>query len=136
MSQLAKPDGDASGTAAINDSGQIVGSGQVSTAEYHALLWSNGELTDLGTLLGKKGNSFAVAINSHGLIIGTSDTRVDTRHAVAWENGRITDLGTLGGSESQAAAVNGKGQIAGTADNGRGRYGFPNRAVLWTLRSG
>src|SRR5690349_15660169 len=47
-------------------------------------------------------------------------------HAVLFQGGKVTDLGTLpGGFESQANAINNRGQVSGFASNGtRDKYSF------------
>ncbi len=57
----------------INDSGQAIGySSNNITKESHTTLWSNGQITDLGTLGGNI--SAAVAINNKGQVAGFGNT--------------------------------------------------------------
>lgn len=131
---------------AINDTGQIVGKSVTTTGVTHAFLWSNGSMTDLGTLGGA--NSYALGINSFGQAVGLSDnggafyysggtmaglgagyhyaTGInDSRqivgqfgiHAFLNSNGLTTDLGTLpGGSISTASGRNATGQVVGSSE--------------------
>ena len=103
---------------AINTLGQVVGfSFTTGEAAYHAVLFSNGTITDLGTLGGP--NSLAYGINSSGQIVGVSDTSSGTQHAFLYSNGSMQDLGTLsGGGLSAAFGVNDSGQIVGLASIG------------------
>ena len=120
----------------------------------HAFQWQNGALTDLGALPGG-GSSVSTWITPNGLIAGLSQTGgtdplfsgLPIVHAVLWQNGGITDLGTLpsGGYESEANAVNSRGQVVGAALNAvpdassmaSGTYwfgipyGYQTRAFLW-----
>ena len=78
-----------------------------------------------------------VALNDHGLIVG-GITVNDPSHpstngndccwrAVKWEHGRIAQLGMLAGPQSQATAVNERGQIVGFSETQPGSV----HALLW-----
>jgi probable HAF family extracellular repeat protein len=96
----------ASGGLSINDSGQITGYYSSSgSSRSHAFLYSNGEITDLGTLggLSSSGNS----INSAGQITGVADTAAGVQHAFLYTNGQMIDIGTLPGtSTSRGTGIN------------------------------
>jgi len=92
----------------------------------HAQKWSNGVLTDLGTLPGVNLSSGATWVSDNATIVGESENGlidpllgVPEIRAVLWtEDGQIIDLGTLdGGHESFATAVNDSKQVAGFALN-------------------
>ena len=51
-------------------------------------------------------------------------TAVGVRHAFLWRGGKLIDLGTLGGKESEAAAINERGQIVGGSDTRTGSHAF------------
>jgi probable HAF family extracellular repeat protein len=116
--------------AAINESGQIVGqSFTFRNLQRHAVLNSNGVVTDLGTLSGPW--SWANGINNLGQIVGESDT-FDRSRAFLYENGVMHDLGTLGGLyNSTAWCINDSGQIVGEADAGAPSYST-NHAFLYS----
>jgi probable HAF family extracellular repeat protein len=83
---------------------------------YHAFLWSNGTIMDLGTLGGTF--SEARALDSTGDVVGTSTlsgTSFTPTHAFLDHNGHMTDLGTLGGSCSYAYGMNDVGEVVGQA---------------------
>ena len=147
LGSLAGEDG-SSDADAINDRGQVVGSGEVSRTGpcrdadpgTHAFLWANGTMRDLGTLGGCA--SEPVTIDEQGRVIGWAATAKRDRdgeqieHAAVWKNGEWRDLGTLGaraGPRSDASATDGAGRIVGSADSRqRGDFGYPlQHAVLW-----
>jgi probable HAF family extracellular repeat protein len=116
---------------ALNKRGMLVGASDTAiSCPYnpgrlitHGFEWNDGVLTDLGTLQGGcfSGGS---GINERGLIVGQSEnglidpsTGSPEADAVLWRNGHIVNLGTLGGSQSNANAVNDRGQVVGGALN-------------------
>lgn len=117
----------------LNNLGQVVGFSWVSGVNYHAFLWQNGGITDLGTLAGAGATSWAAAINDASQVAGTSDTYglngYPARHAVRWQGGTVTDLGALyPDGVSVATGINGSGQVIGQANTSSGAY----HAFLWT----
>ena len=104
----------------INDFGQIVASSSDSDGVYHAFLWQNGAASKLPTLNASLSTS-VTDINNQGLIVGRNGPQ-----AVVWDNGIPTPLGTLAG-DSEASAINERGQIVGASRNAAGLF----RAVLW-----
>jgi probable HAF family extracellular repeat protein len=129
------PGGDYSFAAAINQGGQVVGASENNhvdpasgNPEFHAILWQDDKIQDLGTLGGTA--SFAVTLNDRGQVIGEAlnnipdplsilgsgdGTTFTQTRAFLWQKGRMTDLGTLGGPDSWAMFVNNRGQIAGAS---------------------
>jgi probable HAF family extracellular repeat protein len=115
----------------------------------HAIRWSDGRLTDLGTLPGPADlSSVATSISNNGVISGASLNGVNdpfnglpSVHGVIWKHGQIFDLGALkGGYESVANGVNNRGEVVGFASNAIFDpnsllgFGSQTRAVVW--RSG
>ena len=82
---------------------------------WHAFLYGNGQMTDLGTVGG--GNfSSGSAINDSGQVAGGSSTKNGGSDAFAWNGTKMTDLGglaPLAGSGSRANGINDSGQVAG-----------------------
>ena len=141
--------GSTSSATALNDSGQVTGYSYVYDAQhnYHgpqAFLYSNGQMTGLGTLSGTdssgRGNSSPCAINAGGQVVGYSSVYdaqhvPQGKHAFLYSSGQMTDLGALGtdsggSSTSSACAINTGGQIIGTSavydaqHNPQGQHGF------------
>lgn len=114
----------------ISDGGVVVGAMPVtgSIGVTHAVRWSAGAITDLGTLGGE--SSAAMAIAESGWIVGESllaDNQ--TSRAFLWHSGVMTNLGTLGGQKSQATAIAPGGWIVGVAELANGRP----HAVRWQV---
>jgi probable HAF family extracellular repeat protein len=80
----------------LNDAGEVVGQAYLAGDEaYHAFLWKNGGMKDLGILPGDICSS-AFAINSASQIVGISS--LDCGFfitAVLWEGGDLVDLNDL-----------------------------------------
>ena len=146
----------------LNNRGTLVGGADTAVPDFdapfcfnedcfvsHAFRWDAGVRTDLGPLAEGR-SSFADWISQNGLIVGFAENgdfdplapNLTERRAVLWREGRILDLGTLpeGGYESQANAVNSKGQVVGWATNtvpdpnsmiAPGFYPTQSRAFLW-----
>jgi probable HAF family extracellular repeat protein len=77
------------------------------TGVYHAFLWSNGKMTDLGTLGGS--DSKGLAINGSGEVVGTATVPGDTSNAALW-TGKKPTATKLGGM-TVADGINDSGQI-------------------------
>jgi probable HAF family extracellular repeat protein len=82
---------------------------------YHAFLYSNGNMTDLGTLGGhlSQGNAF----NLSGQVTGWADTNKGVINATLWTGKKSFDVGGLApiaGSYSIAYGINDSGQVVGS----------------------
>jgi len=117
----------------INDSGQISGTGLLSTnAILHAQIWPyrSRRTRDLGTLGGPNSAIFQYNHGRHGQFVGWSETAgydpyaenfcgFGTSHVClgfSWQHGTMRSLPTLGGTNDNANDVNERGQIAGAAE--------------------
>jgi probable HAF family extracellular repeat protein len=125
---LGGPDSNA---YAVNTSGQVAGASSVAGGTIeHAVVFSNGHLTDVGTA-GTGLNSFALAINDNGQIAGwTNNNGGFGERPFIQTNGVKQDIGTLGGNGGQVTALNNAGQAAGfsqiTGDTARHAFLYSN----------
>jgi probable HAF family extracellular repeat protein len=105
----------------INNRGEIAGS-MLTPSGVHAAKYSNGKVTDLGTLGGP--TSGGEGINARGDVVGISRVEdpdlpgVFGWHAFFFSDGLMEDLGAIG-RFSGAAAINNRGTVVGTADVSR-----------------
>jgi probable HAF family extracellular repeat protein len=127
MLDLGTLGGDNGAVLALNDAGEVVGRADLAGSQFfHAFAWTNGVMSDLGTLAGDT-FSIADAINSRGQVVGEScngpcEAHRLNEHAVLWENGSIINLnnkiiGDHSGLKLRIAfAINDNGEIAGIGD--------------------
>ncbi|MGI5819225.1 MAG: hypothetical protein ACOX9R_14145 [Armatimonadota bacterium] len=118
VTDLGTLGGDAGQALAVNQSGQVVGWSRLpGTDTFHAFLWDNGNMTELGTLEAG-GNSQASGINSQGVICGTSDVAGANQRAFRYAGGQMEDIGALSPWVNAAAMdINDAGDIVGDASN-------------------
>ena len=90
----------------INNNGVIVGDSLTPDGFCHAFSYSNGVMTDIGTLGGE--SSHVWAINDAGVVVGGADTSGGQQHAFVYSNGVMTDIGA-----ETALGINGPGQVVG-----------------------
>jgi len=110
--ELGTLGGAVSQAKAVNGLGHVVGTSRDAMGRTRAFLWQEQlGIVDLKPLTGVSAS--ANDINEHGAIAGGGDTGFGDFHAYLLSEGTSFDLGTLGGNESEALAVNRRGQVAG-----------------------
>jgi len=130
MTALELPPGTTnSGGIDINLAGQVVGYAGDAAGRSHSLLWTAGQLTDLGTLGGQ--NSSPRGINDSGQVVGMAQDAAGRRRPFLWDAGHgMTDIGSASGHlEAEAYSINSSGLIVGEEDDSVSGAG---RAFVWT----
>ena len=135
MTDLGTLGGNFSAGNAINLSGEVVGSAQITTGSSHVFLWNGGKMTDLSTtaLSGLSGASVA-GINDSGQIVGT-DADGNTGHSQLFldSNGTITQLplpsfaSASRATGCSATAINNNGMVLGGCDDASSDF----HGVVW-----
>lgn len=131
------PGGTYSEAYAINDAGQIVGWSMTDQSTctafdgcWHAFLWENGTMTDLGGL-DPRFQSYAYSINNRGQIAGasaTADYPFGYWRAVTWLGGHLRELGLPdSATDVLALGINSRATAVGYAYiNGR------DAPIMWS----
>ncbi|MBS1812766.1 MAG: DUF3466 family protein [Acidobacteria bacterium] len=110
----------------INSLGQVVGYAENADNQYHAFLWQNGIMKDLGTVANLN-ESYAYAINDVGQVVGTATNLGSTTpHAFLWQNGTLTDIGIF-----NPRAINKAGEVVGTMSVKRNNTEWFDHACRW-----
>jgi probable HAF family extracellular repeat protein len=147
---------------AISNQGLVAGFSNLADGTRHAALWTDGAISDLGTLGGPGSTVPWPGINNNGIVVGISLTNevdlldedwsceaggfIPTTTNLAcrgfWWDGAIHELPTLGGTHGFATGVNDTGQIVGWAETlvhdptCVGVQVLQFRAVMWEPKKG
>jgi probable HAF family extracellular repeat protein len=101
----------------INACGQVVGTADTATGLKHAFVYSEGAMSDLGTI-DNRTRAFGMSINASGQVAGwaadaAGDGSITASNAFLCDSGTMTDLGALAGRLSAANGINDRGEVAG-----------------------
>jgi probable HAF family extracellular repeat protein len=141
MSDLGNvPNGNTSWATAINDRGQIVGesgywTGATGDQFGNAFIYTNGQMTDLGSFGGSYCQAFG--INIAGQIAGDYygvPTGGRYYHAFLYSGGQLTDFGTNFSYQSMASGINDAGKVVGSywtnsTNDGLGAFLYSHETV-------
>jgi len=119
----------------INDSGQVVGFSAISAYYYHAFLYTDGTMFDLGAVGLLAGHeSLAYGINSSGEVVGYYGDNLNANiGAFLYSGGAVQDIGSFGGDRTWAFGINDSGQVVGfsqTADERAHAFLYENGTML------
>jgi probable HAF family extracellular repeat protein len=120
----------------INNRGQIMGSSQTASPTIgHAVMWEDGQITDLGALVGDS-LSTPGGITQSGLVVGLSFNDVYAGgHPFRWQLGVLLPMSPSYQTDSlivSLAGVNESGTVAGNRRSGRQAVVVEN-GVTWVL---
>jgi probable HAF family extracellular repeat protein len=114
----------------LNEKGQVVGKSQTASGDWHAFLWKDGSMKDLGSL---GGESCACAINEKGEVAGYAYLKGSRGacRAVRWSaTGEMTTLGWLKDwVECRGGAIGDTGTVIGWAAS---EDTSQSAALMWT----
>jgi probable HAF family extracellular repeat protein len=145
---------------AIDDFGLVTGAATASDGSVHAVIWLNGNMTDIGKPGLGGPNSGGGGVNAFGQVMGGAETSLKDPNnenfcgygtglqclAFVWRFGAgMTALPTLGGTNAGFGAINNLGEVSGYAEtshkdpacpgkvavNGTGPQFFDFGAVIW-----
>src|SRR3981081_3640751 len=103
----------------INATAEVTGAAGNNNSNLSSVFsYSNGAMTNLGTLGGPSG--IGNGINASGRIAGYSTNSAGSYKAFLATSGKLTDIGDLGGGSAVAYGINDVGQVVGSAVTAKG----------------
>ncbi len=104
---------------AVNATAEVTGStGATNSNSSDVFLYSNGAMTNVGTLGGTSG--IGNGINASGQVAGYSQNSSGTYRAFVSSGSSLTDIGDLGGGSAVAYGINDLGWAVGSAVTAKG----------------
>jgi len=116
----------------INNAGQVVGFSDLTpTSEFHAFLWEEGEMIDLGCLY-PGGSTRAYGVNDLAQVTGSAwSDEAGQYRPFLWEDGSMMDIDPGDPcSLTEGTGVNNAGQVSG------GSRCLDGQAFVWSAESG
>ncbi|MCX5891287.1 MAG: HAF repeat-containing protein [Deltaproteobacteria bacterium] len=132
LGTLPAPYDAACSASGINAAGQVVGTSKSSTGLFHAFLYTDGVMQDLGGLHPTTILSEAYGINAAGQVVGNSYSSSGYYHAFLYSGGVMQDLGALPAPydhDCYAYAINAAAQVVGNSYRSSPHY---PRAFLYS----
>jgi probable HAF family extracellular repeat protein len=134
LGTLRDDGGGSSFSFGINNSGQVTGASQTNDGSWHAFVYSQGRMQDLGTFGGP--DSAGYDINNSGDVTGwsqhTNSAGNDIDTAFLYSGAGMQNLGTLGGPQSYGFAINDVGQVCGRSYTALGLSNGSAHAFLYS----
>lgn len=112
----------------LNDAGTVTGIIGTPEGEQRAVVWQDGQTTDLGDL--GVGFVYAASINNRGQVVGSASQPDGPDRAFLWQAGVLTPLPLPAGTTGSVAwTVNERGDVLGEVSGDAAPPG--GRAVVW-----
>lgn len=119
VTDLGSLGGPATAAHAVNDAGQVAGYSSLNDWDYHAFIYQNGSMRDLGTPAGGSASG-AFDINSSGQVVGEWVDGNLRKRAFLYDGAAMRDLGTLGGNAASATDISNAGHVLGLSETASG----------------
>lgn len=116
----------------VNDAGQVVGCAEIGAGVFHAFIWQDGVMSDLGVLPGDT-QSCADGVNNVGQVVGSSYPVSIRRRAVLWQRGDAIELASSTAG-ARARGINDFGHVVGQRQVSEQKSSYVDthpQAFLW-----
>jgi len=121
MHDLGTLGGHQSYAVAVNASGQVAGMSETPDRRWHPFFWSDGVMTDLGTMGGYYTWLYQHCLNDAGQVLGGGTDVAERNRAFIWHKGVKRDLGAINDTmDTSPRGINAAGVVLGSGANGAG----------------